>query len=94
MANAMVYSLSEVDIATLLVLPLLPRRVSTGFRFHPPLLIRDLCVVKPFICAECEHVGLAFNETHTKKHPLVRVAYKVEEFKISTEERLGLLRDS
>ena len=41
-----------------------------------------------FICADCEYKGLAFNETHTKKHTLVRVIQKVEESKVSTEERL------
>ena len=41
-----------------------------------------------FICADCEHNSLAFSETHTKKHTLVRVVEKVEEPKVSTEERL------
>jgi hypothetical protein len=41
-----------------------------------------------FVCADCEYKCLAFNETHTKKHTLVRVIQKVEESKVSTEERL------
>lgn len=44
-----------------------------------------------FICANCEHKRLAFNETHTRKHTLVRVIRKVEESKVSTEERLKAL---
>jgi len=48
------------------------------------------CVEK-FICADCEHKCLAFNDTHTKKHTLVRVIQKVEESKVSTEERLKAL---
>ena len=39
-----------------------------------------------FICADCEYKCLAFNETHTKKHTLVRVIQKVEESKVSMEE--------
>ena len=31
---------------------------------------------------------LAFNDTHTKKHRLVRVTRKVEDSKVSTEQRL------
>jgi len=46
------------------------------------------CVEGRFICADCEYKCLAFNETHTKKHALVRVIQKVEESKVSTEERL------
>jgi hypothetical protein len=46
-----------------------------------------LCVEK-FICAVCEYKCLAFNETHTRKHTLVRVVRKVEKSSGSTEERL------
>ena len=49
------------------------------------------CAEDKFICADCEHKGLAFNDTHTKKHTLVRVTRKVEESKVSTEERLKAL---
>ena len=52
------------------------------------LLTRVLCVEEKFICGDCEHNCLAFNEIHTKKHTLVRVFQKVEESKVSTEERL------
>ena len=45
-------------------------------------------VEEKFICADCEYKCLAFNEIHTKKHTLVRVIQKVEESKISMEERL------
>jgi hypothetical protein len=48
--------------------------------------------VEKFICADCEYKCLAFNETHTRKHTLVRVVRKVEESKVSTEERLRELR--
>jgi len=51
------------------------------------LLTRAL-FVENFICADCEHNCLAFNEIHTKKHTLVRVFQKVDESKVSTEERL------
>jgi len=36
---------------------------------------------------------LAFNETHTKMHTLVRVSEKVEEEELSMEERLRLVED-
>ena len=49
------------------------------------------CAEDKFICADCEYKGLAFNDTHTKKHTLVRVTRKVEESKVSTEERLKAL---
>ena len=52
------------------------------------MLIRLPYVEGRFICADCEYKGLAFNETHTKKHTLVRVIQKVEESNVSTEERL------
>lgn len=52
------------------------------------LLTRVLFAEEKFICADCEHNCLAFNEIHTKKHTLVRVFQKVEESKVSTEERL------
>jgi len=52
------------------------------------LLTRVLWVEEKFICADCEHNCLAFNEIHTKKHTLVRVIQKVEGSKVSTEERL------
>ena len=48
-------------------------------------------VEEKFICADCEQKCLAFNDTHTKKHTLVRVIHKVEESKVSTEERLKAL---
>ena len=51
-----------------------------------------LCVEEKFICADCEHKCLALNDTHTKKHTLVRVTQKVEESKVSTEERLMALK--
>lgn len=38
------------------------------------------------MCDKCE--GLAFNETHTKMHTLVRVSKKVEEEDLSVEGRL------
>jgi hypothetical protein len=41
-----------------------------------------------FVRVLCEYKCLAFNETHTKKHTLVRVIQKVEESKVSTEEWL------
>jgi len=44
-----------------------------------------------FICDNCEHKGLAFNETHTTMHTLVRVSEKVEEKVLSMEERLQLV---
>lgn len=59
-----------------------------GIAASLPLLIRPPYVEGRFICADCEYKGLAFNETHTKKHTLVRVVQKVEESKVSTEERL------
>ena len=57
-----------------------------------PRLAHDFfCVEEKFICADCEHGCLAFNATHIKKHTLVRVIQKVEESKVSTEERLKAL---
>ena len=44
-----------------------------------------------FICDDCEHKGLAFDETHTTMHTLVRVSEKVEEEEISVEDRLQLV---
>ena len=44
-----------------------------------------------FICDDCENKGLAFNETHTKIHTIVRVSEKVEEEELSVEERLQLV---
>ena len=44
-----------------------------------------------FICDGCEHEELAFNETHTNMHTLVRVSEKVEEKVLSMEERLQLV---
>lgn len=41
-----------------------------------------------FICDDCEYKCLAFSDTHTKKHTLVRVVEKVVETVLSTEERL------
>ena len=52
------------------------------------MLKGTFCVEEKFICADCEHKCLAFNDTHTKKHALVRVTRKVEESKVSMEERL------
>ena len=46
-----------------------------------------------FICENCEHRGLAFDETHTKTHTLVRISEKVEEKELSVEERLRLVED-
>ena len=46
-----------------------------------------------FICADCEHKGLAFNDVHTKKHALVRVIQKVGESRGSTEERLKAIEE-
>jgi len=57
----------------------------------PPLAHEFFCVEEKFICADCEQKCLAFNDTHTKKHTLVRVIQKVEESKVSTEERLKAL---
>ena len=53
------------------------------------LLKAGFRVDEKFICADCEHKGLAFSDTHTRKHALVRVVQKVENSKISMEERLG-----
>ena len=61
---------------------------SHSFSSSLRLLTRVLCVEEKFICADCEDESLAFNEIHTKKHTLVRVFQKVEESKVSTEERL------
>ena len=58
------------------------------------MLTRLPCVEGRFICADCEYKGLAFNETHTKKHTLVRVVQKVEVSKVSTEERLKAVEGS
>jgi len=44
-----------------------------------------------FICDNCEHKQLAFDHTHTKMHTIVRVSEKVEENKLSMEERLQLV---
>ena len=52
------------------------------------MLKRPFCVGENFICADCEQEGLAFNDAHTRKHVLVRVVKKVEESKVSVEERL------
>ena len=41
-----------------------------------------------FICDNCEHKGLAFDETHTKMHTLARVSEEVEEEELSVERRL------
>ena len=46
-----------------------------------------------FICDNCEHKGLAFDETHTKMHTLVRVSEEVEEQELSVEERLRFVED-
>jgi len=51
------------------------------------------CVEERFICADCEHKRIAFNDTHTKKHTLVRVVRKVEESRVSTEERLKAVEE-
>jgi hypothetical protein len=45
-----------------------------------------------FICDDCECGGLAFNETHTKMHTIVRLPWQVGK-EISMEERLRLLED-
>ena len=82
-------SLSERSIIALLVLCGLRESVPTG-PLHLPSLIRFF-IEEKFICADCEHKCLAFNDTHTKKHTLVRVIKKVEESKVSTEERLKTL---
>ena len=65
--------------------------VQVGFRgitASLPFAHKPPCAEGSFICANCEYKCLAFNETHTKKHTLVRVIQKVEESKVSTEERL------
>ena len=46
-----------------------------------------------FICDSCEHKELAFNETHTKMHTLVRISEEVEENELSMEDRLRLVED-
>lgn len=51
------------------------------------------CTGEKFICDNCEHKGLAFNETHTKMHTLVRVSEQVEETEVSMEDRLHLVED-
>lgn len=56
--------------------------------FRPLLILQILWVEGIFICADCEYKCLAFTETHTKKHTLVRVIQKVEEFKVSMEEKM------
>ena len=79
-------SLSERGIITLLVLRRLREWVFAEFYIGLPLT-RVFCAERIFICANCEHQCLAFNETHTKTHTLVRVVEKVEEAKVSAEER-------
>jgi len=83
-------SLSERGIVALLVLRGLHESVLAEY-LHIPLLTSFLCVEEKFICADCEYKCLAFNDAHTKKHMLVRVIQKVEESKVSTEERLKAL---
>ena len=46
-----------------------------------------------FICVDCEHKCLAFNDTHTRKHTIVRVFQKVETTVVSTEERLKVVEE-
>lgn len=46
-----------------------------------------------FICDECEHKGLVFDETHTKLDTVVRVPGAVSEKEFTTEERLRLVED-
>lgn len=51
------------------------------------MLKQPFCV-GVFICGDCEYKRLAFNDTHTKNHALVRIVQKVEESKVSMEEKL------
>ena len=55
--------------------------------------MRVLYAEEKIVCVDCEYKRLAFNETHTKKHTLVRVIQKVEESKVLTEERLKAIED-
>lgn len=45
-----------------------------------------------FICDDCEHNNLAFDEIHTKLHTIARVSEEAEKER-STEERLQFLED-
>lgn len=46
-----------------------------------------------FICDDCEYKQLAFDETHTEMHTIVRVTEGVEEEELSVEDRLRLVED-
>ena len=50
-------------------------------------------VGEKLICNDCEHKGLAFDETHTTMHTLVRVSERVEETEITVEDRLQLVEE-
>ena len=50
-------------------------------------------VGKKLICNDCEHKGLAFDETHTTMHTLVRVSGRVEETTVRVEDRLQLVEE-
>ena len=60
---------------------------------HRDTINADRISDKKFICDDCEHQQLAFDETHTKMHTIVRVSKKGEENQISVEERLRLVED-
>ena len=61
--------------------------VPENHHFHP-LLIRILFAEETFICADCEYECLAFTETHTKNHMLVRVIRKAGKSKVSMRKKM------
>jgi hypothetical protein len=46
-------------------------------------------MAEKFICDKCENMNLAFDETHTKMHTIVRVPEEAEQ--PSMEERMWLI---
>ena len=50
-------------------------------------------VGEKLICNDCEHKGLAFDETHTTMHTLVRVSESVDETEMTVEDRLQLVEE-